>query len=216
MEQSLQFISIWSVIIPLITGGLFFKRLNRRIRIIWYVSLFAALPQMVRFFVSDYSIRAFYYNLYSVVDFVLMQAIFYSFFTKRNEKIFSYISSLLFSIYYLFLITTYGINKRFINEIVCLDNLLYTISALMILYEEIDQEHTIIDFNVPDFYFLLAILLYAPITVFIFSTWHYIQNNNSTFVTIAKSINSLSNTTLYIFYAIAIYKSCNKSKLAEI
>lgn len=205
-EEILSLISVWSVILPLIIGTIFFPRLKNRSKIVWLITLFAAFPQMANFFLP--SIQNIFYNSYTVLEFSLTLFFFYSLLHGKKERTFLRISVLLFTIYYTFLIASFGIARRFINEIVCLDNFFYTLFVLLIIYKEFDEETTVFKLEQADFYFLIGLLFYAPITVFIFSTWHYIHSSRSAFAITAKVVNDISNTSLYLFFSAGIMVTC--------
>ena len=206
-------ISIWSVLIPFIAGIVAFRSIDKSAKIIWCITALACVPQLSRYFIPNPLLRVLSYNLYSVFEFVLTQYFFSIFLAKRNEAIFIKLSIVLFGLFYFALTVNFGISRRFLYEIVCFDNLVYTIEVLYILYREFDTDSKMFKMGNSEFYYLIGILLYAPVTVFIYSLWQYFQNASSTSVTHILIIHYLFNTIMYVLFGIGIIRSYRSNKL---
>lgn len=200
-------LSIWSVVLPVLIGLIYINKIRGTARIIWSISVFACIPQMVRFFYDHAPITFIVFNTYSVFEFFLIQFFFLKLLGNSREKRWIYFSSVLFIIYFSFLLLAIGFISRFLNEIVCFDFLIYTIGAFMILLKEFDQESTFFEVQFPDFYFLIGILLYSPVTVFIFSLWQYLQLHRSAPIGNIFIIHDVFNAIMYFLFAFGIYKS---------
>lgn len=204
IEDIFNKISTWSVFLPFFLGLAFIKLLNSRAMIIWILTGLATLPQMAHRFLPDG--KEIFYNAYTIAEFSLTLCFFYTFFTGKIERVVIYSCLVVFAIVYLSMVKNYGIGERFLSEMVCFDNMVYTGFSLYILYKLFDEEQPVINLSSPEFYFLLGILFFAPITVFVFSIWDYIHNSHSAFATTARFIKHISNTILYLLFSVAFLK----------
>ena len=191
------FLSIYSVLLPLLAGLLFFKSQEANARIMLLLLAFASIPQLASLFPNP-KIKTPLYNLYILIDAVLWGYLF-----LRNIKIpiikkavIAIISIQLFVTIYVFAVN--GIQNRFYAELICLHSLIQLIWVLLFFYnryrkEEIQKlEHQSI------FWFCLGILLYAPSTYFLFAFYPIIKGNDE-----YRPIwvaHDLLNTIMYVLF----------------
>lgn len=207
--------SIWSIIIPLLTGSLLYKKLDKESRIIFYIVVAAAVPQIITAFIQPSLVRNFLYNVYTPVEFVLTYILICN---KLRGLLFRNICMsiiILFVVLSSTLIFTYGLSQRFLNEWVCAANISYLCWIFLFLLEGLLQERSLLNTGLPLFWYISALLIYTPCTIFVFALSFYITRSQNPFISNLWSIHGIFNTALYILFAIGLYQNRNPKYLSD-
>jgi hypothetical protein len=205
--------SIWIVLLPLVVGILLFKRLEKESKIIWGTVALATAPQILTAFIMNTTALTIMYNLYSIVEFTL----FFLFFRIRLKgsfelnQILNY-SAVLYSIMAVVDVICFGVSNRFLNELVCFNNLMYILWVLLFFRHQYSSDTIEISSKNPGTWYLLGLAFYAPCTLLIFSFYHYIRDHPLSFLKNLWVIHNCFNIIMYVFFAIGLYIDATKKK----
>jgi len=204
-QELLSFFSNWSVILPLFLGIIFINRLAYSSKIILAIVVFATIPQLMNAFnIKNDVVKNLTYNIYTPLEFLLFYFLFDKYIKgEKGQKALK--ASLFFYILAsLFFILEDNLTSRFLDEWVCINNLIYTMWIMIVFYKQYSLSNTLrIDTTTSSFWILIGLLFYAPFCSLYFSVYHYAQQQNFSSL---KSIHHIINTSMYIFFAIGIYK----------
>lgn len=207
-------LSIWSVIIPLLLGFAFFKKLDKKSKTIFFLVLVATIPQVLTAFIVQSEFLNSLYNIYTPVEFTIV----YSFVAKSlSISLFKKIRTIMlivFACFSFFIIGKYGLQKRFLNEWVCIANVCYIGWIFLYILECLIKNIDLLNPNLPMFWYLAGLILYTPCTALVFSFYYYIGKN--ALIKNLWVIHDIFNTILYIFFAIGLYKSYRESILTKV
>ena len=199
--EILNTISIWSITIPLVTGIVGFLRLAADSRLIFAMVVFATIPQLLRFFYAHAVSVNLIYNLYTVVEFFIVFLLIKSKWENALSRRTFFLAATVYVLLSAFLILKIGLVNRFLNEWVVVNNLVFVYWKLLYYIQEFEKDEAVyVDFKSPLGLYMLGILFYAPCTVLIFSLWHYIKAEESSFSGI-WTIHSFSNICMYVLFA---------------
>lgn len=212
VQKLLDILSIYSVLLPLIMGCCLLKYISKDSYVVLGVVVLATIPQLLKPFVFNHRLLDAIYNLYTPCEFIL-------FFVLFNSKVYhplrkriiltTFVSGLLLIILSMI---WFGINGRFLNELVCLSNLLYTSWILLVILDQYETEDAKIDASTPFFWYLTGLLFYAPCTILIFSLWYYIKEHPESILTPLLIIHNIFNLTMYILFTKGIWKDYQVNK----
>lgn len=199
----LENISIWIILLPLLTGSWFIKKMSRDSFIIFVLVIIATPPQLITaFFELRSNTLNLFYNVYTPIEFILLFFLFKpKFYSSVNKKIFIATGVLYVIISVLFLLL-FNLSKVFVNEWACVNNLLYIVWILMYISEIFSFNFAEIKKDTAFSYFLLGIFLYAQCTVLLFALYYYISQSavlGNTWI-----IQSLGNIAMYILFTLGI------------
>lgn len=198
-------LSIWSVIIPFLAGVLWFKYLSRESKIIFLLVIVAIVPQIFTEFIVQGDFLNTLYNIYTPCEFAIIYLLFNKACYINLFKKIRLASVILFFGLSGAIITRYHINHRFLNEWVCMANLCYVAWISIFILQSLLDNDEIPDYRFPMFWYVSGLMLYAPATALVFSFYYSIGKNE-----LVKSlwiIHDIFNTTMYLFFAIGIYKN---------
>ena len=213
LESILSFISIWSVLLPAITGLLLLKSISKPSQVIFGMVCLATIPQLVRFFVSSKTMINLTFNLYAIAEFFFIYLFFHL--ISNKNKILTFCLRLLatlFIISYLIILNFKGILNQFFNEIVCLNNLSITLCILLVILDKIGNDIEITLSNAQRF-FLAGMMAYAPITIFIFSLWNYLKSHPGSSLQNLWLIHHFCNSFMYFAFTIGLIKDWQNKKV---
>lgn len=199
--------SIWCVLIPLLTGCWYIRKLDKDSMIILGIVACATVPQLLREFIMPGPLLNIAYNLYSICEIVLMFILFLDKITYPKLRMIFNITTIAAGIYCLLMIAWHGFPERFINELAGMNNLIYTVWILLVILEQYETEEGRINKEIPFFWYLIGLLLYAPCTILVFSLWDYIKQHPDSILNQLFSIQSIFNITMYTLFTIGILKS---------
>ena len=175
----------------------------------------ACVPQLARAFLGKASILSLFYNINIIIEFVLLSIFFYNFnFSKKRKALFNIFfvigivgGSLLFF--------KNDFVYRFQNDIVCLNNLIYTAWILTMILEIYENDQILFDYKSSLFWLIIGLFFYTSCTVLIFSLWHYIKSMKSTRLDNLWIIHDFFNVIMYICFSIAFLKSDVKNNKSQ-
>ena len=199
IENFLYYISIFSVLVPLVTGIIIYKKLDVNSRLMLLLLTFASVAQLASFLPNVNDVYAFF-NIYSVIDSIVWGYLFYR--NSRNKWIKNTIIMII-SLQVLISISTFihaGVRNRFFTEFVCLNSLLQVLWVLSFFYERYKREEILALEKRPMFWFCLGILIYAPATYFRFAFYQRLEETDYGL----KSLHHLLNTGMYLTFTVGI------------
>ena len=158
-------ISAFSVFLPLSLGLIFYQRLEINSRLMMILLALAAISSLAGHFNSNKDLS---YNIYCLLDSMFWGYLFFR--NSKNPVIkIVIILILLFQLMAFFLFSASEINKRFVTELVCLNNLVQLSYVLSFFYERYKREEIQALEKEPMFWFCLGLLIYAPTSYFLFA-----------------------------------------------
>jgi hypothetical protein len=193
--------SIWSILLPFITGLILIRSLNKDSVIVWSIVTLATIPQILTAFIMNTTTQVVLYNIYTPLEFYLTYLLFRNKFLNFGRKVFIYstIAYLLASLYFLFIS---GISKRFLNEWVCLSSLIYMLWVLLFLKKQYSLKKIEIDKRDPFTWFVLGIALYSPCTLLVFAFYHYLRAHPLSILKNLWLIHNFFNVVMYTLFTI--------------
>jgi hypothetical protein len=201
----LSYISIFSVLVPLILGIIFYTRLEPNSRILVLMLAFASISQLSSFFLTNWNKIWVFYNIYTFIDSAFWGYLFYK--NSENRRIRYTITTiiLLQAIVSVYIFSYAGINKRFFSEFVCLNSLLELFWVLSFFYERYKREEIEALEKEPMFWFCLGILIYDPTTYFLFAFYDIVRHSPNPQYKSLWTIHDFLNACMYLIFAVGIY-----------
>lgn len=199
-------LSIWSIIIPLIVGSIYFKKLNKQSKLIYYLVVLATFPQVLTAFIAKTPILNSIYNIYTPMEFALT----YFFIGNKFKAFFFQKASQLIVVLFIFLSLIFfvydGIEKKVTNELICAANIFYLCWIFLYILESIINDEELLNVELPLFWYIIALFLYAPCTALVTAFDYYIGKSTNVLINNLWIIHDIFNSLLYIFFAIGLYK----------
>lgn len=193
MADLIHNLSIYTVIIPLFTGLVFWKYQETNARIMVVLISFASFTSIYPEFFPEG--KSLIYNLYIIPDALLWSLMLYS---SSRINFVRYIILFLFFFFmviYMWYVFSHGhIAQQFYSDLVCLDSVLQVICVLLFFYEKYRTEQILNLEKDPMFWFCLAILLYAPCTYLRFALY-----NSNTYL---NNFHSIINIVFYMMISV--------------
>lgn len=205
MDNFLSTLSVYSVLLPFLTGLLLWKFQDANARIMVILLAFATLSQFLGTYFNEF--QSDIYNLYLIPDGTLVSLIFF-----RNARI-KTIRILIFSLWMILIIGTvwsflkHGIHNRSFFDLICLDSAVQVICVLVYFYEKYYSEKNMMLKEEPLFWFSLAILFYAPCTYFMFAYRNFFGKSDHLW-----KYHDILNTLLYFIITIGLLVRVKKVK----
>ena len=196
INEILKYVSIFSVLIPLILGIVLLKKLDSNSRIVMLVLTFASISQLGDFLPERYA----FYNIYTIFDSTIWGYLFYK--NSRNKVIRRTIVIIIFfqAVVSIYIFSTVGIKTRFFSEFVCVTSLLLVLWVLSFVYQKYKIEEIRAVEKEPMFWFCLGILIYYPASYFRFAFYQDIGKTDYA----VHIIHHLLNTAMYLIFSIGI------------
>jgi hypothetical protein len=185
--------------------------LSRESTIILIVVLLACIPQTVHAIgVENKIIEYVTYNLYTPLEYCLLFIIFYNHVENKKNRLLLKITAVFYTVASVFFVFYFNISRSFIAEWVVLNNVFYTAWILIIFFEQYAyNSNKSLGFRDSFFWYILALLLYAPCTGMIFSMWSYMKNENNSLL---KIVHEIFNINMYVLFTIGFYKEYRQKK----
>jgi hypothetical protein len=200
----LYYVSVFSVLFPVIAGIILFRRIDLNSRVVVLLMLCCSAPQLAAFFIDNKHDVWKFFNLYTVADAVGWGYIFFKNSRQPLIRIIirSVVSLQVLSAIYIF--TRGGLGVRFYYEYVCLNSLLETVWVMCFFYEYYMSENIESFERQSMFWFCLGILIYSPTTYFLFVFYDKVKV--SVFPEYANlwTIHSSLNACMYFAFTIGI------------
>lgn len=211
IKEIFRIISIWIVVLPLVAGVINYKGLNRDSRWIFLLIIVALAPQLLTFIIdSQNKVLNISYNLYTVAEFAILYVLFYN---KYHLAFYNTIFRLSLWAYLViagWVLVTNGFADKFLNDLVCYNNIIYTVWILFFLKEQYHLKDTVITQSNPFAWYLLALLIYAPCTIIVFALYYYIRAKANPVLMNTWIIQSVCNILLYLFFTAGLFISRKK------
>ncbi len=200
MQEILHQISIWIILLPLITGLWLSKKLSHKSLIILFLIIAATPPQLISNFFSK-NLRNSFYNVYTIIEFFILYLYFKGrFYSISCKRIFKGTFILYCIISLAILFTSKSISARFISEWVSVNNLFYLLWIVIYFRDQYLLPEMELTFRDPFSWSLLGIFIYAACTSLHFVLYDIIQ---SSYLSIFQSS---FNILLYTLFAISFIK----------
>jgi hypothetical protein len=202
-------ISIWIVVLPLVAGLINYKGLNHDSKWIFYMTVAAVPPQILTLIehLNETPELNILYNLYTPIEFVLVYGLLlgkYEVPINRKVQKFSAIVYAGISIYF---IAVFGIRKQFLDRWECANSLIYIIWIMTFLKEQYGSDSFIIHKRNPFAWYVLALIIYSPCTMLVFSLYYYIRDPHRAELYNLWLIQEICNILLYLFFAVGLFIS---------
>jgi len=207
LEILLSNISIWSILLPIIVGFGKFPRLNSESRIILYIVILAAIPQILRAFIDHSDTLNILYNLYTFIEYILIALLFYKI-EPDGRKIY-YFNTIIYALIVCYFVINYGIADRFLHELVSINNFFYILWILLVIVKKhnSDDSFHLFDLRYPLFWYMSGLLFYSICTFIIFLMWGFIKSHPKSMLTHLWIIHYIFNINMYLAFSIGMYKS---------
>jgi hypothetical protein len=194
-------ISTYSIVVPLIVGLYFIRRLSKDSLIVLGIVALGSIPELLPKFIP--SIKIITYNLYTPFEFSML-------FLLYNGRLYSWLNRKMFlvsvKIYLalsLVIVGYFGIKERFVNEWVCINNIWFTTWTLMFFAEEFQSEEgSRLSAGVPFFWYMTAYFFYAPGTLICYSLWPFLKSKDDPVLNNIWLIHDVFNTFMYVFFTV--------------
>lgn len=206
IKEIARIISIWIIVLPFIAGFINFRGLNRDSRWIFFLVIAGLIPQLLTFFVNTESqILSFSYNLYTLAEVSMLSALFRPKFQTGFSRAIQSFSLLVYISVAFWLIFQSGMIDRFLNELVCANNILFMTWILIYFREQFTNPQGEIHKYSPFAWYLLGWIIYAPCSVVLFALYYYIREPENIRLLNLWIIQSGMNILLYICFAIGLF-----------
>ena len=149
------------------------------------------------------------YNIYCLLDSLFWG---YLFFRNSKNRVIKIVILLiiLFQVMAFLSFSRAGISKRFLSELVCLNNLVQLSYVLAFFYERYKREEIQALEKEPMFWFCLGLLVWAPTSYFLFAFYEVASDDLWT-------IHHFLNTCMYVIFSFGIYVNViRNSKLRNV
>ena len=198
-------LSVYSVLVPFVTGLVYYRHLDLNSKLVLLLIAAATIPQLASSLLPHKNDVWPYYNTYAVIDGVMWALIFFT--NSRHRPVRQLIVGV--SVLALFgtlaVFVAKGITNDFRNEVVCLNSLLQVVWVLTYIYERYITEDISRLEREPMFWFCMGLLLYAPVTYFLFVYYELIINPAYPHLSSLWTIHHLLNTCMYLIFSIGMY-----------
>lgn len=206
-------LSIWIIIVPLVAGLILFNFLDEPSRLILYLVILAAIPQLLTAIMIHTSNLNVFYNLYTPLEFLFFYFLLGSKFKQPGAfRTISHILIILFLAVLALLIWMYGLKYKFLNELVCMANIVYLIWIFMFILQGLLNDQKLMNTSLPIFWFIAALVLYTPCTIYVFAMSYYIKRSTNPFIHSLWSIHGIFNIMMYLFFSIGFYMNYRITK----
>jgi hypothetical protein len=200
-------LSIWSILLPLAAGFLFFRRLDEPSRIIFYVVILASVPQILTAAMPDSKNLNIVYNIYTPLEFIFIYFLVGNKYTRPAFINTSRALVIAFFLLTVIIVVRFGLYDKFRNELVCAADTVYLIWIFMFILQGLLTDQKLMNHRLPMFWFISGLLIYAPCTIFVFALMYYIDTSTVPFIKNLWSIHGVFNTLMYCLFAIGLFKN---------
>lgn len=205
-------LSIWIILVPLVAGLLFFRHLDEPSRIVFYVVVLAAVPQLLTASLDQTKGLNIVYNIYTPIEFIFL---YFLLGNNYSKKAFAYTSTALLIAFFALaaaLTVKEGLYDKFLNELVCAANTVYLIWIFLYILQGVLTDQRLMNPRLPMFWFVAGLLIYTPCTIFAFALTDYIAQSTHRIISNLWSIHGVFNTVMYCLFAVGFFQSYRLSK----
>lgn len=203
---TLSILSIYSAVLPVVTGLCLLKHLSKSAILIWCIAVLGMLPQLLKAYTNRNELIDSAYNLYSAGEFILTYFLFKGkFIYRQSNRLFQY-SSLVYILLASLVVYFNGITNGFLYEWICLNSFLYSLWIMVIILEQYKNESSHLEIKTRSgfFWFLVGTFIYSLCTFMVFAFWNFIKITSKDISDLVKSIHSVFNISLYVCFTIGL------------
>jgi hypothetical protein len=206
----LSHIANWSIVLPMLLGFLFLKKLDRDSRIILFIVTAGAVPQLMDEFSTLTGTMLFepiiwiLYNIYITTEFITYFFLFRSKINHQKARDIMLASSVIFLVSTAILYHMRDIKPKFIFELAAASYVIQLSWVFMGLLSYYTSEDELMSTRRPYFWFLIGIAAYAACTAPYFCIWSYANAKYQVGENILNLIHYVFNTFLYLSFAVGM------------
>ena len=206
-------ISIWIILLPLLIGILGLSKLNKDSVLILLIVFIGTIPQVLNPFIKDSGILKFLYNLYTPLEFLTYWTLFYRNIRPGKLRLIAVLILGLFCFISVSLMLKNNLFSSFVTVWVLVNNSFQLVLAGMCLLTFIYSDDLNFSKEMPLFWFMIGIVLYASCTILFYSLWDYLKRSNDPSITFLNVIHHIFNISLYLFFGWGLYLNIRRSQL---
>lgn len=198
-------LSEYSILLPVITGAIYFKHQDINAKIMLLLVVFALIPQLASSIleVTTYKkIRLLLMNPYTIIDATIWNILFYKNIKSIKIRVAIIIVTLMQFFYWTYLVATDGFQKKLFHELICLTSIVQVIWIVVLLYSRYKTEQILALEKQSLFWFCLGLFIYAPCTYFLFAFYDISRADEFKFL---WTIHSILNALMYIVFTIGFF-----------
>ena len=206
LQELINTLSIWSIFLPIITGIYKLLKLKYIPGIIFSICLIGTPPQLLNYIHRSSPLKPLFYNLYLILEFVLVYFLFRRELKKR--RLFTTMVCLFYPLIAFYFLQN-QLTTEFTPYMVCVNSAVYIVWVFIFIMEQVDSEDSASTFSISNsfFWYLTGIFLYATCTYPIFMLWDYIYTNkNDPLVKSLLMVHDVINTLMYVLFTIGLIK----------
>jgi hypothetical protein len=213
MEEFLLNLSTYSILLPFLTGLLLWRFQDANARIMIILLAFATLPQLSSKLGFSRETKITFYNCYILMDILLWGFLFLRNTRSKRARAMIVTLCLVLVTYSILIFTANGTGKLFFSYLVSLNSIIQVICVLIYFYEKYSSEIFIRLVDDSMFWFCFGILVYAPLTYFMFAFRFYVPNKE-----LANwwNYHHVINTILYLIITAGMLVPVKKTKLSAL
>lgn len=207
-------LSIYSILVPLIIGMIFLKRLSFNAILIWGIVVAGTIPQLLKPVLDKTNALNIIYNIYILVEFILFYFLFREKYQVKLLKVIFQISATAYIVLLAAIVMYKGIEQDFLNELMILNCITYVLWILIYLLEQYDDDFVFLfTYRSSFFWFLSGMFFYSLCTIMVFTFWDFIETGLSYLAAVLKVIHNIFNITLYVFFSIGFIMDIKNEKV---
>lgn len=212
MEQFLLQLSYYVVLLPLITGLIFWPKTKKFSRWLILLSFIATIPHLLAAAGLPPAKRNIVYNLYTAVEFLVMLAIFRPrFVTSFSKRIFT-VSLFVAVVLTIPILLSKNFITDFNNQWVCLTNLVYLFWILVLMRDTYLYDTPIFNKQDPFTFFAVGIIVYASASMLVMGLYNYLLKNPNSPVAKLWVFHDISNIFIYTMFFVGILSELANNK----
>ena len=198
-------ISVLSIFLPAVIGLFSYQKLNHETKWIAITVFAACIPHVVRSLEKEDPIRYIFYNINIVLELLFLTIFFKRFFLSGMTKV-------LFRVLVIFCILIscfFVVNGDFTvfqTSWLSLNNTVYSIWCLLLLYQLYKDDRFYLKFSKSLFFYVFGILFYSSCMIFAFGLWDYLESNKNSELKIIKTLHPIFNLLMYTLFSIGFIK----------
>lgn len=205
MGDLLNTLSVYSVLLPLLTGLLLWKFQDANARIMVILLAFASVSQVIGSHSKDH--KFIIYNSYIVVDVIFWSILLFKNTSAKSARMLITVLCFSFLVYASYTFYINGISKKFLPYLVCCDNIIQVICVLIYFFEKYYNEKFTRLMDDSMFWFCIGIFFYAPCTYFLFVYRSFYPKNYQ-----LSMFHNILNTLLYLIITVGFLVRVKKVK----
>lgn len=176
----------------------------------------ACVPQLVRAFIERGPVVNTSYNLNIIAEFGFLFLFFSTNISHPKRKTIFLACGITGTVINIAYLIFWGISSRFLSELVCINNLVYTAWVFLTMLDLYEYDDIIVDKKLPLFWFLIGLFFYFCCTVLIFGLWDFIRSNENTGLRNLWIVHDIFNIVMYLFITKGFLLTVSKTRHANI